>query len=128
MGTNNEDVLHATEVIYETLSVDDVSMDTMPIIVVRLIAALETYKDAKLTGAEKKEVVVQLALRLFQDNDVAGEWNPVVLAAIPNLVDVLISVDKGQVRFKGSKMASLFCCIPRVQVERKKKKKKKKSD
>jgi hypothetical protein len=70
-----------------------------------LIAMQVVEKQRRLSGQEKKELVIHLIVGLIDESDVAGPFESMVLDVVPQLCDVLIVADKSGIHLRRS------CCF-----------------
>ena len=66
----------------------------------------------KLTGKQKKQAVVALAVQLVDDWDIGGSMEPDVLRLIPPINDTLLTAEKGKLQIRRRPRLFLMRCLP----------------
>ena len=81
----------------------------------KLIIHLKTYKE--MSGLEKKDYIIDFLKYIVDKTDGPGNdelWDPIIKRLIPGVVDLLIDVDDGKLKFKNkkciTKCLSIFSC------------------
>ena len=65
-----------------------------------------------MTGEQKKNMIVRMLKHIVDVTDGPGDdavWDPIIKRMIPGLIDTLLQVENGKLKFKKRKL-SLFCC------------------
>lgn len=95
METNNDEINIVINSIID-FNYQEMSIGDIPTIVIEVMQVVETIKGK--TGAEKKQLVIDVVTRLVDDSDIAGNSEIYILPMIPTLIDKLVEVDNGKLR------------------------------
>ena len=101
-----------SKAIIETIvdEVGEFSLESIPILLPNLIIHVQQYKN--ITGEQKKNMIVRMLKHIVDVTDGPGDdtvWDPIIKRMIPGLIDTLLQIENGKLKFKKRKL-SLFCC------------------
>ena len=85
---------------------ENVTMENITEIVIIAMQTLQQYKN--LSGEQKKQTVINVLNFIVDEDQTMNEFDMIIKMMIPSVIDNLISVDKGKIKFKEN---SCFSCL-----------------
>ena len=96
--------------ITHTLPTEGITPGNVAQLVLQLMQLVERVPS--LSGAQKKQIVIQVVNRLLQQFNVSSEVQSLISMTVPPLIDAFIQVDKKQVMISIEKgIGRFFSCI-----------------
>ena len=87
------------------------TFDNVTDVIVEAIQYLALYK--KLTGAQKRKIIVESILLVLDETDSGNleTFEPILKAMVPATVDTLIAVEKKKIKLNKKNTTSLLKCL-----------------